>query len=795
MSDDNGLVPDTRAAIHFLEQWAPTGPWTLVAISVDKKEIETATFRPSSNGHLQGWIDQYNGERNLYFAVNPTTRDCSNHEFPRLDEIAALSWLHVDLDPRAGEDLAAERIRCLAALRSPPGSIPPPTCIIYSGGGFQGFWRLAGPFPIGGDLAIADGEAKRWNVQLERDFSADNCHNVNRIMRLPGTINIPDAKKTAKGRIRELASVILFEPSRSYELSLFKQSAVGAKRPDSARAPITEANVERVADFEILLTKYQLPRRVMAIALHGHNRMAEEGKIGDDSRSAWLFDFLCAFSRGNVPKKIAYSVITDQNYKISDSVLDKGTATNRYANRQIDRAYDHIEDPILSQMNDRHAVIKNYGGRCVVGEEITDELGPFLSVQTFKDMTNRYCNRKVTFGKGEDVKYVPMGKWWLENENRREYDAVVFSPLKDVPNMYNLWQGFAYPAKEGNFDLFMDHIRNNICSYNDTHFDYLIRWMASVVQFPDTQGHTAVVLRGKRGTGKSFFVNQFGKLFGRHYMAVSNSAHLVGEFNQHLQQTVLLFADEAFFAGDKRHESVLKTLITEDHIVIRALYMNAISAPNYVHIMMASNDQWVVPAGPDERRFFVMDVSESSIQDIAYFGKIAEQLRNGGYEGLLHYLQNFDLAGFDIRTAPKTDALREQQMISVTSTEEFWFRCLEEGRLVNKDNKWEDYVAIESLYFEYGRFMHGSRRQQEGRISFGRRLHSLIPGLKKESRLAAVPVETDEGWGHVEYRERRTLCYHLPDLLKCREAWEKRVGKVLWTDIDAKIEGFREVAF
>ena len=64
-------------------------------------------------------------------------------------------------------------------------------------------------------------EAARWNQQLEVTFRADRCHNVDRIMRLPGTINIPDAKKLQKGRTKILATLISFDEERVYPLADF----------------------------------------------------------------------------------------------------------------------------------------------------------------------------------------------------------------------------------------------------------------------------------------------------------------------------------------------------------------------------------------------------------------------------------------------------------------------------------------------------------------------------------------------------------------------------------------------
>ena len=65
-------APDTPAALDFLERWRPGGPWVLTAIRQDKKGIETRTH--ADRAQAEAWLDQHNGQRNLYFHVNPTTR-------------------------------------------------------------------------------------------------------------------------------------------------------------------------------------------------------------------------------------------------------------------------------------------------------------------------------------------------------------------------------------------------------------------------------------------------------------------------------------------------------------------------------------------------------------------------------------------------------------------------------------------------------------------------------------------------------------------------------------------------
>lgn len=192
-------------------------------------------------------------------------------------------------------------------------------------------------------------------------------------------------------------------------------------------------------------------------------------------------------------------------------------------------------------------------------------------------------------------------------------------------------------------EKFLDHIKTNVCCGNAEHYSCLMAWLADAVQNPTKRGGTAVVLRGKQGTGKSLFGKAIGKLFNQHFSQVSDLRHLVGSFNNHLQDCVLLLADEAFLSDDRRSESILKALITEEHIVIEKKGFDAKLHPNYIHLIIASNSEWTTPVTMDARRFFVLDVADNHCRDSRYFGDIIEELENGGYGALWQQLMTVDL--------------------------------------------------------------------------------------------------------------------------------------------------------
>jgi hypothetical protein len=671
------VAPDTPAAIDFLHRYEPEGLWLLTAIRPDRKAIDTRTFRPGEEDDLAAWLNQYNGNRNIYFSVNQPLRALTKKA--DREDIAEMRWLHVDIDPRAGEDIDEERSRALGLLTDKlPAGVPAPTAVIFSGGGYQAFWRLEDPVPINGDVARAE-DAKRYNQQLEVLFGADNCHDIPRIMRLPGTINVPDERKAKKGRVPTLATLVSMSDA-AYPLSRFTPAQAVQMAGDTGFAGShtvqVPGNVERLADVNEL-DHWGVPDRAKVIIVQG-SHPDEPPKQGDNSRSAWVFDAVCALVRAEVPDDVIFAILTDPDFAISESILEKGGNARKYAIRQIERAHEYAVDPWLQKLNEQFAVIGNIGGKCRVVEEMPDPVlnRSRLTRQSFDDFRNRHMNQYVQVGvdeKSGHPKMKPVGAWWLGHPQRRQFNTITFAPGQEVEGAYNLWKGFAVAARPGELhETFLAHVHDNVCQGDEDAYRYLLGWMARVVQRPGEPGEVAVVLRGGKGTGKSFFAKHLGRLFGRHFLHVSNPSHLVGNFNSHLRDAVLLFADEAFYAGDRKHERLLKTLITEDTLQIEAKGVDVETAPNFVHLIMASNDDHVVRATGDERRFFVLDVGEGQQQQSAYFGRIAADLEAGGYETLLHFLLTYDLADFEVRAVPQTAALKEQKL----QTAEPWLAAI-----------------------------------------------------------------------------------------------------------------------
>lgn len=96
----------------------------------------------------------------------------------------------------------------------------------------------------------------------------------------------------------------------------------------------------------------------------------------------------------------------------------------------------------------------------------------------------------------------------------------------------------------GDCSLFWAHLKDIICAGDEARYTYVRRWLAHAIQKPAEMSETALVLRGGQGAGKGTQVNIYGQLFGIHFQAISQMKQLLGKFNAHMQEAILVFGDE-----------------------------------------------------------------------------------------------------------------------------------------------------------------------------------------------------------------------------------------------------------
>ncbi len=428
-------------------------------------------------------------------------------------------------------------------------------------------------------------------------------------------------------------------------------------------------------------------------------------------------------------------------------------------------------DPDLIENNLLFAVVKINGKPRVISREANPIYPGCKTIifWTFHDFRAYHDKKRKTIeGPDGKSKQIGMGTWWINHPDRRQFDGIIFDPDagETEGNHLNLWQGFGVEPVQGDWSLYCAHLLHNVCCGDEDHFEYLLDWMAYSVQSPGLQCEVALVLRGTEGVGKGVLAKYFGVLFGPHYLHIWQPGHLTGHFNAHLQQCALLFADEAFFAGDRRDENQLKALVTERTMLCEPKGLDAYTIKNCLTIIMSSNNDWVVPASADARRYFVLDVSAEHKQDHDYFAGIAEQMENGGCAALLYDLSIRDLSDFNLRKVPQTDALADQKTRSRRGVDRLIEIIARQG-VLPAAHLYKLHIAITSGEEDGNGFYPAARR--------------LVPDLKHQSSIV-VGNSLKKDWGCKPWKSgERGISF--PPLAKLRTKFDDRHGPQDWPEM------------
>jgi hypothetical protein len=227
-------------------------------------------------------------------------------------------------DWRSDPALDAWREAQLSNLGARPGVPGPASLIIDSGRGFWPVFKLNKSQPTDSQYEIKDGKrivvngpktklAESYGRGIERVFNSDNTRNIDRIARLPGSVNHRTGKR---------AKVIVWNLEATYPIEDFP------KEDEPPKPNGGGGETQAFTSFDIS----KLPARLRNIIKFGRY------EDYDSDRSDAVYAAACGLVRANISDEDMIAVLTDKTYKISEHVLEEERKRKGYAQRQVERA-------------------------------------------------------------------------------------------------------------------------------------------------------------------------------------------------------------------------------------------------------------------------------------------------------------------------------------------------------------------------------------------------------------------------------------------------------------------------
>jgi hypothetical protein len=362
---------------------------------------------------------------------------------------------------------------------------------------------------------------------------------------------------------------------------------------------------------------------------------------------------------------------------------------------------------------------------------------------------------------------------FINNPNTFMYDAVAFSPSKTPPSTLNYWIEPSIKPKQGDWFVIQEFIHTVICNNNVMLFDYVIRYLAHMLQRPEEKPEIMVVFLSGQGTGKGTFYKLLGRVWSRTTLQVSDIGEVIGQFNAALERNYVVCMDEALFAGDKKSLDKLKSLVTEPTCRIEQKHQPSRTIDSYHRLFAASNHDHFAHVDKDDRRFLFIRLSSVHKQDQIYFDAVNDALDDDAViAAIMHDLLNLDLTGFNIRKRPLTEEHLNQRLQSLSGFERYWFEVLQSG-IFDRLTEWDKPRFISTKYltdcykdYDKNAGRYNPIQQQQIASTLKTICPSAVPARKKI----------------LNTQERG---YDLPDIKLARKEFETMLGtSVEWEELE-----------
>ncbi len=164
------------------------------------------------------------------------------------------------------------------------------------------------------------------------------------------------------------------------------------------------------------------------------------------------------------------------------------------------------------------------------------------------------------------------GTAWLNWQGKvHKYGTCFYPSVEKMPEKFNgklnKFVGLNVDAEEGDVSPFLTLAQKHICQEQRVTYEYLLDWLAHLIQKPEQKPSVAIILNGEQGTGKGALVEPMLRIFGSHAARTNGPALITGRFNSIVEDKLLIFMDETSVV-EPAFVNRLKPFISENTLTI-----------------------------------------------------------------------------------------------------------------------------------------------------------------------------------------------------------------------------------
>lgn len=256
-----------------------------------------------------------------------------------------------------------------------------------------------------------------------------------------------------------------------------------------------------------------------------------------------------------------------------------------------------------------------------------DDNGVMFIKQT--NMSNLYSNVVTTPHKG-----LIIPSWfynWEKDKNMKTYYNYNYYPNDSLTpkNCKNLWKPFPILKVPLDPNATTSKITDFITTLLGNCAEYVLNWLAHVVQRPERKTEVCILLYGSQGCGKSTIGEYIlRKIIGLDKIIItSKTDKMFGRF-VNTQGKLLAVLNEASGKDTFNICDVLKDAITCSMTEQEKKGIDAVSVIDYTNYIFTTNNINSVKIPEDDRRFMPIEINEELKNNKSYFNELYADLDN-----------------------------------------------------------------------------------------------------------------------------------------------------------------------
>ena len=309
-----------------------------------------------------------------------------------------------------------------------------------------------------------------------------------------------------------------------------------------------------------------------------------------------------------------------------EKVIHQRTGFNvSLVQKEMNEGYDEIEEVADQTTNEsEYSIIKRTIEKQYFFIENLGKFGRYyedtrelvlMSESTFI-LNMRPYKVQIEMEDGATRKF-PFSQLWLDDENRRSYESIVFNPNSNSRRHFNLFTGFEFENAQYTqkstaiIHKILDHVLQDAKLH-------VLQWFSFIIKNRKKTDVAIILYSNNHGVGKNSITELLTRLIDQKYSTkIENIDDLASNFNSFLESKFLCYGDE-IIAKSKDLYNSLKNTITRTQVKINRKGIDSYMCNDLANYIFTTNEHHPFKIETNDRRMSMIHCNEEKLPSSDY---------------------------------------------------------------------------------------------------------------------------------------------------------------------------------